>query len=200
MALGSCQLLSEIEERIVYRKLSFAWIVLCALFSTVSAQALTDDEVLRFIASFQEMRTVAEQYQDSDQLVPGPASSDEARQRVESPFTSSLADMRKTDGFSDMLRVMKKHGFASEKNWAAIGDRVIRAYAAVRMDEQAPQLNKEMAEALKQLEESTMPEAQKEMMREMMRTSNQFLEVYADVPEADKNAVRPHIAALEAVE
>ena len=184
----------------MYRKLSLNRVVLCALFLASPVHALTDDQVVRFIASMQEMRTIADRFQDTDRLVAGPGSSDEARQRVESPFSSSLSDMRRTDGFDDMLGIMKKHGFTSEEQWAEIGDRVIRAYAAVRMAEQAPQLDKKMADALKQLEESSMPEAQKEMMREMMRTSNQVLEVYADVPEADKDAVRPHIAALEAVE
>ena len=166
----------------------------------VHAADLTSEQVGRFLAAIEDLQVVSEEHNLSDQVVPGAGSLSNIMERASQPFTSSLAEIEGKDGYDEMVDVVEQHGFQGASDWAAVGDQVFRAYAALKMAEQEPELDSKMAEALAQLESSTMPEAQKEMMREMLKASSQFLAVYADVSEADKAAVRPHVSALESLE
>ena len=61
-----------------------------------------------------------------------------------------------------------------------------------------PQLDEQMQQALEEIEKSNMSDEQKDAMRQMMQSSMQMMDIYADVSESDKAAVLPFMSAIEA--
>ncbi len=96
-----------------------------------------------------------------------------------------------------MLAVIKRHGFSDLDQWGTIADRIMRAFAANSMNTGLPQMDEQMQQALEQIEKSNMTDAQKDAMRQIMQSSSQMMDVYADVPETDKAAVLPFMSDLE---
>lgn len=163
-----------------------------------AAEQLTASMVGQFIKTMNDMRRIADKYDEPDQL--GEIGSmDEAMERAAAPFSSSLVIMREYEGYPEFESAISAAGFASVEQWASVGDRVIRAYGAIKMSERAPDLDSQMARAMQQLEDSDMGEAQKQMMREMMQSSTRAVQAYTDAPQADKDAVLPYLAELEAM-
>ena len=172
---------------------------------SAAAESLTSDMVGRFIESMNGMQEIADRYEDIGESNDGfnpramdKAAMDEIAQRAMTPFSSGLSEMQAHEGYGDLLDMIEEHGFDSAEQWAQVGDRVMRAYAALQMTAEMPNMNAEMAQAMKELESSGMSEEQKQMMRGMLQSSTQVVSAFNDVPEADKAAVKPHIAAIEA--
>ena len=181
------------------KKLIFVVSLLLTLLQAAhAAEQLTGSMVGQFIKTMNDLRQIAARYDEPDQL--GEIGSmSEAMERAAAPFSSSLSTMREYQGYAEFESAISAAGFASIEQWAGVGDRVIIAYGAIKMSERAPDLDIQMAQAMQKLENSGMSEAQKQMMREMMQSSSRAVQAYTDAPQADKDAVMPFIAELEAM-
>jgi hypothetical protein len=73
------------------------------------------------------------------------------------------------------------------------------AYAALQMQGKRPDMDAQMAKALKELEASDLPEEMKKKMRDAMTVSKGMVETMDDVPQADIDAVRPHLERFESL-
>jgi hypothetical protein len=178
-------------------------------------QSLTQQDVQRFLQSMPDVEKLGEKYGDDDKAkgMGAMTSRDQMRsmgaganmappskellERAAVPLTSSLAAMRGNDGYEEMVATVKRHGFSSVEEWATIGDRSIRAYAALQMEDQAPKVEAQMKEMRENLAKSGMPPAQQEAMLQMMNSSAEVMNTFADVPAADKQAVKPFSAQFE---
>lgn len=128
------------------------------------------------------------------------APTQEQMKRAASPLTSSLPEIRASEGLDEMLATVKKHGFSSIEEWASVGDRSFRAYAATKMEAEMPKMNQQMQEARESLKASGMSAKQQEAMLKMMSGGSELMQAYEDAPAADKKAIKPFLKDIEALE
>lgn len=193
----------------------FALVLSSGIGAAESSAPLTQENVQRFLQSMSDVQKLGEKFSDDvkgnplaamatrDQMIMQGGASGMAPpskiqlERAVAPLTSSLSSMRVHSGYDEMVAAVKRHGFDSVEEWATIGDRSIRAYAALQMETEAPELKAQMAEMKASLEKSGMPAAQQEAMLKMMDSSVEVMQAFADVSDADKKAVEPFAAQFE---
>jgi hypothetical protein len=166
---------------------------------TVQSQSpLTDSQVERFLNTLDKLNDLPELHAET---VADPAQMDaeELERRMRSPFTSSLFEMRLQALFAEAVQMMQSEGFADEVEWARVGDRVMRAYTALKMEGAKPAIDEEMARALEQLEESELSDDMKQKMREVMTIAKEMAETTDEVPAGDIAALRPHVSRFEKI-
>ena len=166
---------------------------------TVPAQAsgpLTPDLVQGFIAAAKEIQKIAGKY-DEMLLMNQNISADAAMAKAQAPFTSAIAQMQGHQAYNEILAVIESQGFADPQQWAATGDRIMKAFVANKMASQMPQIDEQMKQAVEQIEKSNMSASQKEAMLQMIQSSAQMAGAYIDVPDADKSAVLPFMTEIE---
>lgn len=160
------------------------------------ADTLTDNTVRSFINSLEAMQGMENQYDDlPDELAT--QEGDFGMDEMSRIFSSSVENMKGHEVYDDLAEVVRDHGFSSPEQWGETGDRIFRAWSAIEMGQQSGQMNQEMAEAMEQINNNpNMSEAQKQQMREMMGGAQSMMDHASTAPEADKQAVRPHLEAL----
>ncbi|WP_409524865.1 hypothetical protein [Nitrincola sp. MINF-07-Sa-05] len=115
------------------------------------------------------------------------------------PHTRGISALKQHDPaeYAELGKIVGRHGFSNGESWAAIGDRVILAYGALKAESENPQL----FEMVKQME--TMDPSMLAMMpaevRAQMEQAMVMARSFAKVPDADKQVVRPHMGRLDAV-
>ncbi|MCP5040039.1 MAG: hypothetical protein GY944_03350 [bacterium] len=180
-----------------------------------ASSALDSDTIQRFLDSMPDVQKLAEKYPEDPQtareeqmamqneygaMAQSPAMtgpSEEQLARVRAPFTSSLGEMRASEGYDEMVATVKRHGFDGVEQWAEVGDRAMRAYGASKMAAEMPKIEAEMKKLRENLAKSGMPIDQQKAMAQMMDSSSQMLSGFENVPEADKKAIEPFIPRFD---
>ncbi|MCL7942525.1 hypothetical protein [Marinobacter sp. ATCH36] len=165
---------------------------------SVHAETLTDQTVRSFISSLEDLQTMEDEFED---LTEDLSAEEEAAEMPDMSriFSSSVEQMKGHDMYNQLEDVVQQHGFSSPEQWGQIGDRIFHAWSALEMGQQSGQVNQEMARAMEEIDNNpNMSEAQKQQMREMMGGAMSAFEQAASAPEADKQAVQPHMEALRA--
>lgn len=154
---------------------------------------LTEDQVERFIESMAEVRTWAD---DADELAE--MEIDPGAEGITKPFSSALQHMQAQGGLSGLETIVHDHGFESIDQWGRVGDRVVRAFMALEIEREHPDAKAELQEARREIEANPdIPEAQKEQLLQMLeQTAGAMMAMVEDVPEADRDALRPHMPRL----
>jgi hypothetical protein len=97
-------------------------------------------------------------------------------------------------------QIVRRHGFSAEE-WASTGSRIFSAYLSLAMAEVSGEMQQDMAEALREIEQNPdLSPEQKQAMRQQMEqmARGQFMGgITDDVPEADLRAVRSRKAELD---
>ena len=176
-------------------------IVVTSLLFTVSAFAqtgapLTPQNVKGFIDSVRNIQEISKKY-GAEKIVNPDISTGGSMAGAASPFSTAIAQMQGQQAYNEMLEVIKRHGFSDLDQWGTTADRIMRAFAANSMKTGLPQMDEQMQQALEEIDKSNMTDAQKDAMRQLMQSSRQMMDVYADVSEADKAAVLPFMPAIE---
>lgn len=173
---------------------------LSVLFPLVAAaESLTDENVRAFINTLKDAETLEDDFDKLNQELPDADDGSEMPD-FSSIFSDSVAKMRGHEAYDRMEEIVEDHGFDSMEEWGATGDRVFQAWMAVEMEEQHPEMAREMAAAMDQINNNpNLSEAQKEQMRAMMGGATAAMENARNAPEADKEAVRPHMDELRTV-
>ncbi|MEQ9547929.1 MAG: hypothetical protein RIK85_18160 [Marinobacter sp.] len=167
--------------------------------STLAADRLTNEKVRAFINTLQEAETLEDDFDQLNEQMPGSGNPSEMPD-FSSIFSDSVNQMRGHEAYNRMEGIVKENGFDSMEEWGATGDRVFQAWVAIEMEDQHPQMAREMAAAMDEINNNpNLSEAQKEQMRAMMGGATAAMESARQAPEADKQAVRPHMQALRAV-
>ncbi len=163
-----------------------------------AAEFLTPQSVEGYIISIRDLQEIGKKYGAEEIVNPDISGSDSMAGGV-SPFSTAINQMQGHQAYNEMLAVIKRHGFSDLQQWGTTGDRIMRAFAANSMQTGLPQMDEQMQQALEQIEKSDMTDAQKDDMRQIMQSSMQMMDIYADVPETDKAAVLPFMSAIEAL-
>ena len=157
--------------------------------------SLTDAQVKNFINSFAEMQEMLdESYDEADDPWDDEEDKDFSPSTMISDF---MTEIRGHERYGNVERLIRQHGFSGVDEWSGVGDRVMRAAFALEMGEHAPEMDEEIAEFIRNLEDNPhIDEAQKQEIIKEMQAATASMEELAAAPEEDKDAVRPHMETL----
>lgn len=177
------------------RFLTLAGLALLALALSTQAASpkLTGSEVQRFVASLPEVQRLADLIPEAEL----PEVDESAELDLSHPMSSTVQSLRGHAEYDRFSAVAKQHGFSSLEQWGQTGDRVLRAYLALEMEQQVPGMQAEMARALQEIEQNPhfSPE-QREQMKQILTSSLKTMDSVGEAPAADLEVVRPHLAEL----
>jgi hypothetical protein len=99
--------------------------------------------------------------------------------------------------FPGIAQVMGRFGF-TQKSWAETGDRIVRAYAAVKAEQQARELESYLQSTLDGIrnDPSLSPERKKQML-DQVQASHARAKAVGSAPAGDKAAVEPFVLQLD---
>lgn len=166
---------------------------LFACVGYAASPALTEAQIRGFIASMPDLEAFGEKYPDIDNDDDDDDDPDFSR-----PISSSINKLRGHEAYKPFAQIVKRHGFSSPEQWGQVGDRVLRAMFAASMDETSADSKAQLAEVLKQIDaEPDLSPEQRAEMKEMIMSGMGFMLALDDVPQADIDAIRPHMAELQ---
>src|SRR5690625_3992140 len=122
-------------------------------------EALREDEVRRFLVTLEELEVLGERYPDGtfEDIEIDPEAGF-------SPIGASLAEFRDHESYPGLEAILRASGVGDEDSCAEIGARTLRAYIALQIEEENPQMPAELREALRELEKRPgMNDAQRAM-------------------------------------
>jgi hypothetical protein len=162
--------------------------------AAAATDTLTAKEVKAALATTQELRPLHEKY--GAQIA-------EYAKTVKRPEQGAdhcklTPEVKNAPGFAEMEKVVKKNGFANGEAYCRTMDELIRAYMAVRVEEQAPLLEQKLQEARAQIEADAnmKPEEKQQLLARL--TEHPAIRAARNVPEADKRIVAEFRPQLDA--
>lgn len=159
---------------------------------------LREDEVRRFLATLDALEDLGQRYDESDfeniEIDPEDGFA---------PMAASLEELRGHEAYPEFQTILADEDFDDEDRWAEVGDRTLRAYMALQIREQHPNMLEEMTAALEQIEnQSGISEEQRASMLEMMGPAVAIARSIEQVSDEDlqmAETMRPEIdAAVDA--
>lgn len=171
--------------------------VAAAIFMSVSAveaaNPLSSDQVVHFVETLGPIQTFGDALEKEGKLnvlIGGGASANGEFK----PYSAGVGALKKQfpADFRRLSGVVKPHGFTPEE-WGEIGDRVMAAYMALRIERDEPG-------ALDKID-AVDPEELKKMPPELqlqMRDYMAMMEAVKKAPSADKTAVFPSMELIDA--
>jgi hypothetical protein len=157
--------------------------------SWAKTQALTQDTVKQFIASFPAVKAIAV----SHAVEKGKAvasTKDNLAAVIEAVSDKSVADR--------VNKAVKAHGFKDAKEWAAVAQSVGQVYAHLKVGTADGRAKKKLDKAIAKIEKNNfLDDKQKQQLVKALRSgADGMLE---PPPEQNVTAVKPMVAELEAV-
>ena len=149
--------------------------------ATAQAAALTEAQVLGTIGALKELEETF-----------GQAGNGDAARTDLGTFASSQSDMDKA------MAILRRHGFETVETWTLVTQQVVNAYIAVKMADQQPDIEAEMARARAEIESSNMSPEQKRQMLAMMEQSMASVRSMADASDEDVATVKRVLPELDA--
>lgn len=148
---------------------------------------LTQDQVKRFVATLPALDALGEEFAaegKSEEL------SIESRPKAGEPFrpysgaVAALKERYPAD-HARLASAVRPHGFSTEE-WGRVGDRVMIAWLALKMEEEDPR-SMQMMEGMDQSMLSMVPPE----MKAQLEATFAMMDTVRNAPEADKQAVAP---------
>ena len=101
--------------------------------------------------------------------------------------------------FPGIAQVMSRYGF-SLKTWSETGERIVQAYAAVKAEQQARELESYLQATLADIKSdpNLSPERKKQMI-DQAQASHAGASVMPKAPVEDRAAVEPYVSSLDAL-
>lgn len=156
-------------------------------------EPLTDVKIRNFIASMEGVKALGQELEAAGktqalEIEALPKAGEEFQ-----PYTKSVAALKAKhpDDHRRLAALVKEHGFSLD-NWAETGDRVMVAYVA----EKAAARPEGLAHA--QAMDPAMLSMAPPEMRAQMEGVMAMMEAIKKAPAADRLALKPHMAALDA--
>ena len=182
-------------------------VLFVGLASTAQAAgALTGDSISRWVSSMDELRPWGDKHsavlKEEDfetkrpTVNPMQPPTDDELEAIRSPFSRAVAAARAAGLSGELSSIIGSYGF-SLNEWGATGDRIVRAYMALQM-QNTPDLRAQMDQSIAQLgTRSDISEEQKEAMIASLTRTVEMYEVLSVAPTADIDAVRARKSLLD---
>lgn len=172
------------------------------LFTTAQAgdTQLTEDQAKRFVETLPALEKMSDELEangkiEALQIESTPKAGEEFK-----PYSKAVAVLKKAhpSEHARLEKITKPHGFTAEE-WGNVGDRVMIAYMALRMEEEDPRSIQMMEQMDHSMIEMMPPE-----MKAQMEGVFAMMETIKNAPEADRKvvtSVKPELDAyMEASE
>lgn len=156
---------------------------------------LEEGEVRRFLATLEDLEDLGERYEDADfesvEIEP---------EEGFSPLATSLQELRGHEAYPEFQEILRREEFDDEDRWAEVGDRTLRAYMALQIQDENPNMLAELSAALDELENHPdMNNEQRAMMLEMMGPALAIARSIEEVPEEDLRMVETMRSEIDAI-
>lgn len=157
-----------------------------------SAATLTKQAAESFVSSMDDVNTLAKKMEEEGKSKIFDAKNEPVPGEKFKPYTGSLVALQNEypAEYKQLGEIVRKHGFKSQESWANVGDEVMMAYVASKMNipaaAQMPQLTPEMMSRMP-------PEAIAKMEQGMAA-----LQTMHDVPQAHKDIIAPLTPKIDA--
>jgi hypothetical protein len=162
--------------------------------AALAASPLAGDQVARFVDTLEPVQGMADRLEKDGKTDVLKANQQPTLGKSFKPYSDGVAALKKTlpGEHAELAGIVKSHGFTTEQ-WAAVGDRVILAYMAIKMEDEQPGAMAQMAQMDPAMLDMMPPE-----MRDQMAGAMAMMQAIQDVPEDDKTAVRGSKPKLDA--
>lgn len=188
-----------------------AVLTVVAVFASVAAQAadLSPDEIKRWAESTGSVQKWAEKHAPAVKnqmnatrpphaggMTLPPPMTPEQMEALATPISNMVKGVRAAGMGGEFSTIIAGHGFSNADRWGTLGDRVMKAYMTLELSEHGDP-KAEMAETMAELQNNPhMSDAQKQQMMAMMQGSMMMMDLMANAPPEDVEAVRPHKSLL----
>ncbi|WP_404366681.1 hypothetical protein [Marinobacter sp.] len=164
----------------------------------LQAEKLTDLQIESFIASMEELQ---EKEADFEAAAPDMENGDPASlPSMDTLISDNIKRMKGHVLYDQVDTIVQQHGFEGVEHWGKMGDRILNAYVAANMGAESREVRNEMAETLREIENSPdLTPPQKEQMKNMLGGAVSSLEQMVTAPQEDIEAIKPHMGALHRV-
>lgn len=193
--------------------LHFSFLLFAILIAPFATQAagLDGDDIIRWAESARSVHKWADQqapaFSDEldaavkpkgmDNMMGFSSMSPEQMEALSTPISNLVKGIRRAGKGGEFSAVIADHGFSSADRWGTLGDRVMKAYMTLELSEHGDP-RAEMSGNLAELQSSPhLSDAQKQQMMGMMQGALMMLDLMANAPPEDVEAVRPHKKALK---
>lgn len=106
-------------------------------------------------------------------------------------FSSAMEQLKGQKNYAELTSLLKKSGYETPLEWAKIGDKIILALAASEMAQFSEEDLQQQIQALEAtLKDAKIPDAQKDILRDSMKQSQQAISAAAGTPKEDIAAVQ----------
>lgn len=159
----------------------------------LAADPLTEDQVQRFVKTLAPVHEMGARL-EKDGTLERFADREPLIGKEFSPYSTAVANLkaRAPAEHQILAGIVRPHGFSTDQ-WGAVGDRVMTAYMALRMDQESPNA----AAQMKDFDPSMLAQMPPAMRGQIERVMA-MLETARRTPAADKAAVKPMMKAIEA--
>ena len=161
--------------------------------AAASAAPLSADQIERFIASLDDLKTFGERLETEGKTAGSFSDFAPAPGEAFAPYSRGIAHLKSVGEYGALNAIVRRHGFRDGEVWAGVGDRVMAAYMANMMAAENPDMA-EMAAAMTPEMMAQMPPS----MREQMAAALSVMETVRNAPPEDRAAVAPFMDKLDA--
>lgn len=113
-------------------------------------------------------------------------------------FDESISALKKSGLYDELNAKVKKLGFDNAEQWSDISQRVTFSWLALEIDAKKPQLDAAKAQYDAMMSSPDIPDAQKQMMKDMMNAGLAMTNLAEKASADDKKVVQQHKGELSA--
>ena len=161
--------------------------------AAVEQKPLTEDQAKRFAATLPALEVLKEEMEAEGKNEQLAIETTPKAGEAFKPYSTAVATLNKDfpAEHAKLAKAVKPHGFTPAQ-WGSVGDRVMIAYMAVKMQEQDPKSMAMMDGMDKSMLDMVPPE-----MRAQLEGTFAMMETVKNAPEADKKVVKSIKADLD---
>lgn len=180
-------------SRIAAALVGLAFLVAPGAFAS---ETLTADQVGRFLATVDEVEAFGAELEAAGKTDALAVDMQPTGGEPFKPYENGVAAMKAhyPEEHARLGGIVSKHGFSTD-SWARVGDRVMIAYFAEMVAQEDPASIAESRRMMEAMDPQTLQMMPPEV-RAQIDAGLAMMRMVDEAPEADRAAVRPHIATL----
>ena len=175
------------------------------------AEGLRADQITRWAESTKSVQAWAERQapdleeqmkpprgpQGMQGMGPVPPLTPEQMEAMGHPMSNLVKSVKASGMAGGFSSAIAGHGFSSMDKWGELGDRIVKALVTLQVSKEGDP-RAEMSRMMAEMQGSQhISEAQLKQIMAGMESSLKMLDIMADAPPEDVEAVRPHMPLLE---
>lgn len=161
-----------------------------------AAAPLSKDDIQHFMNAMKPLQELGQKYEFDENKDP-PA--ENTGFTGFSPMTRALEDVKGHASYEEFNIIIHDAGFSSPEQWADVGDRVIRAYTALKVArEMTPEKKQKMMKNIEEVKknEYLSPELKKQLLESLSQSMTMTDNINAGT-KADQESLKPYLDQLE---